>query len=286
MKIGVWSDLHLEFDINASRQGILSAERHVPSEFYLNPPKPDVDVLVLAGDTHTGVLGLEWAARNFAIPIVLIAGNRESYGHELFRVIANSREKANVMNGRVIFLERATWTYRSVKGLQARFIGATLWTDFNLYGTPFASMEIARQCVQDFSAINIERGYKLRMLQPSDVVRLHTASIKFLRKELQQPFSGVTVVVTHHSPSPRSISPEFQGDPLNPAFVSDLEELIYTYRPTLWIHGHVHESFDYVIGGTRIICNPRSYFPDQLNPNFDPNLAVDLNQESAHNNII
>ena len=28
-------------------------------------------------------------------------------------------------------------------------------------------------------------------------------------------------------------------------------------RAQLWIHGHTHDSFDYVVNGTRVVCNPR-----------------------------
>jgi Icc-related predicted phosphoesterase len=276
MRIGIMSDLHLEFDAGASRAGNHSAEEKVASVFYANPPEPNADILVLAGDIHGGAQAVAWVVRHFAIPVILIGGNHEPYGRELFRVIACNRQRAGATNGRVVFLERATWTYGSVASEQARFIGATLWTDFQLYGTPQASMEIAQQRLADFSVIEIERGTKLRPLRPSDTVRLYTASVAFLRNELSQPFDGVTVVITHHAPSRRSIGRKFQNDPLNPAFASDLEELIQAYAPSLWIHGHMHDSFDYVIGGTRIICNPRGYFPDQLNPNFDPYFTVEI----------
>jgi hypothetical protein len=161
-------------------------------------------------------------------------------------------------------------------GQRLRLIGATLWTDFRLYGTRIESMAIAEQQLEDFRLIRVERGYKLRPLRPSDTARLHDIGLVFLKKELGRPFDGVTVVVTHHAPSPRSIAAKFRSDQLNPAFASDLEKLIYTHQPTLWIHGHMHDSFDYRIGATRVVCKPRGYFPDQLNPAFDPSLVVEV----------
>jgi len=265
------SDLHLEFDA-----GEVGRVEQAMSSFYLRPPGPQADVLVLAGDIHGGAQAVSWADRHFAIPTVLICGNHEPYGRELFRIIANCRQRASATNGHVSFLERATWTYRAASGEQARFIGATLWTDFRLYGTPQVSMEIARERLEDFSVIKIERGYRLRPLRPEDSARICAASIDFLRHELNQPFDGITVVVTHHAPSPRSIAPAFQNDPLNPAFASDLERLISTHAPALWIHGHTHDSFDYWIGETRIVCNPRGYSPNQLNARFDPLFVVDI----------
>jgi Icc-related predicted phosphoesterase len=97
-----------------------------------------------------------------------------------------------------------------------------------------------------------------------------------LHRELSQKFDGPTVVVTHHAPSPRSIAPKFADSELNPAFTSNLEPLIEHYQPALWVHGHMHNSSDYKIGQTRVVCNPRGYFPDELNPLFNPDLVVDL----------
>jgi Icc-related predicted phosphoesterase len=71
-----------------------------------------------------------------------------------------------------------------------------------------------------------------------------------------------------------SIEPRFRSDPLTGAFVSDLSELIETYQPTLWVHGHVHNSSDYLVGNTRIMCNPHGYGTE--NPDFNAALVVEL----------
>ena len=276
MKIAVMSDLHLELDARfADSPGQRTGNKYA-LDFFLNPPQPKADFLVLAGDVHTGPLAFVWARRHFAIPTILIGGNHEPYGRELFRVIAYNRQKVHETDGRVVYLERETWEWESPAGERFRFIAATLWTDFRLYGTPEASMTIAQERLDDFKVIKVERGYKFQTLRPSDTARLHHASVAFLRKELNRPFDGTTVVVTHHAPSPRSIAPRFKDDPLNPAFASNLDALISTYQPSLWIHGHMHDSFDYMIGRTRVVCNPRGYFPDQLNPDFDPHFVVEV----------
>jgi predicted phosphodiesterase len=276
MKIAIMSDLHLEFDARFADHPDQDKQCQNTLSFYFNPPQPKADLLVLAGDIHRGSLAINWVLRGFSVPTILIAGNHEAYEHELFRVIAFNRQRAAATDGRVVFLERASYEYQTPSGEHLRVIGATLWTDFQLYGTPTESMAIAEQRLEDFRLIKIERGYKLRTLVPADTVRVHRASIAFLRKELSRPFDGATVVVTHHAPSPRSIAPPFGDDPLNPAFVSDLDAMINTYQPPLWIHGHIHSSFDYRIGRTRIVCNPRGYFPDQLNPAFDPCFVAEV----------
>ena len=277
MKIAVMSDLHLELDAKCASAPLQA----VPSsaiEFSNKPPQPHADLLILAGDVHSGALGIDWVLRHFAMPAIIIGGNHEPYGHELFRVIRINRERARATNGRITFLERSTWEGTGANGERIRVIGATLWTDFRLYGTPGPSMRVAQERLADFEVINIERGYRLRTLQPVDTTRLHTATLAFLRKELSREFEGTTIVVTHHAPSPRSIARRFRNDPLNPAFASDLEAFIERYEPALWVHGHMHDSFDYRLGRTRVVCNPRGYFPHQLNPDFRPLLVVETQQ--------
>ena len=83
------------------------------------------------------------------------------------------------------------------------------------------------------------------------------------------------MVITHHLPHAMSVHAKYAGDPLNPAFASDLSALVR--QPVqLWIHGHTHESMDYQIDGTRVVCNPRGYLPQQPNTAFDPGLVVTL----------
>jgi hypothetical protein len=86
------------------------------------------------------------------------------------------------------------------------------------------------------------------------------------------------VVITHHAPSRNSVHPRFACSPLSACFVSNAERLLDGSRVQLWIHGHTHDSFDYRVNGTRVICNPRGYAKDGVNenPRFDPDLTVDV----------
>jgi hypothetical protein len=93
---------------------------------------------------------------------------------------------------------------------------------------------------------------------------------------LAEPFDGKTVVVTHHAPSSQSVHPRYARDLLTPAFASNLENLMDGDRAALWIHGHMHESFDYEVYGTRVICNPRGYAPNALNPDFRSDWIVEI----------
>jgi Icc-related predicted phosphoesterase len=109
---------------------------------------------------------------------------------------------------------------------------------------------------------------------PLKALDLHERSREWLRRKLAEPFDGQTVVVTHHAPHPLSVNPRWKGSSLNPAFASDLSELIDLYRPALWVHGHMHDSADYPAGETRVICNPKGYHNE--NPRFEPALVVEV----------
>jgi hypothetical protein len=139
-------------------------------------------------------------------------------------------------------------------------------------------MDDAHHAMNDFQMIRINdsRYHAERALTPFDCLRLHNESRAFLEAELAEPFDGVSIVMTHHAPSGRSLPGFRHGDPISAAYASDLETLIEKTRPQLWVHGHIHTSSDYRIGATRVVCNPRGYFPHQLNPDFDPALVVEV----------
>jgi len=105
----------------------------------------------------------------------------------------------------------------------------------------------------------------------------HRRELAWLEARLREPFDGQTVVCTHHSPSPQSVPDRFRDDPLSPAFSSNLEHIIERYQPDLWVHGHTHDSFDYNIGKTRVVCNPAGY-QHEPNPDFQWDLVVEIGE--------
>jgi predicted phosphodiesterase len=256
MRIRVLSDLHLEF-----KDWI--------------PPRVDADVVVLAGDVHVGVKGVEWARRSFpSIPIVYISGNHEFYGEDIHdmtqeMVMEGSRLGVDVLDGRSTVISGV------------RFLGATLWTDFALGGTDPSAIDRAMADAQygmyDFQVIRCGDNRKFR---PTDARAIHLAQVRWLRSQLTEQFVGTTVVVTHHLPHPRSIHRKYKASDLNPSFASDLSNLMGP-SVSLWIHGHTHESFDYVVNSTRVVCNPRGYAPMELNEAFDPVFTVDARATSS-----
>jgi predicted phosphodiesterase len=249
MRIRVLSDLHLEFCA-------------------WTPPAADADVVVLAGDIHVGVRGLEWAREQFpATPVIYVAGNHEFYGEQVNEVLAALRKVADRLG---IYLLDAD---ELVLG-DTRFLGATLWTDFALYGTGsrlLGAMNDAERGMNDFRLI---RYSDVEFFRPEHAREIHLAQVRWLEGKLLEPFDGSTVIVTHYLPHARSIHPKYAGDRLNPAFASDLSRLVGP-PVKLWIHGHTHESFDYVVNGARIVCNPRGYLPMEPNRAFDPKFVVE-----------
>lgn len=165
-----------------------------------------------------------------------------------------------------------------------RFLGATLWTDFALFGSENRSstMVDANLVMNDYQRIRLASA-RYRKLQPVDTAKLHTEQKAWLAKKLDEPFVGPTVVVTHTAPSRRSVAPEYALDPVSAAFASCLDDLVS--KANLWIHGHTHTSFDYLVDHCRVVANPLGYMKkggNAENANFDPNLIVELGNRS-HN---
>jgi len=255
MKLLVLSDLHNEFEPLEIDQAALA----------------NVDVVVLAGDIHTKDRSVGWAkklAADLGKPAILVAGNHEFYNEHFDETLVKMRETAHGSDVHV--LENETLVLDGV-----RFLGCTLWTDFKLFGTE-SSMELSvRKTMNKMNDFRYIRTAGYRRLHPNDTIRRHEQSRAWLISSLATPFDGKTVVVTHHAPSPRSIESKFSSDPLSPAFASDLEALMGP-SVDLWVHGHMHVSFDYEVNGTRVLCNPRGYSPKYLNPTFDPTLAIEI----------
>ena len=133
------------------------------------------------------------------------------------------------------------------------------------------AMAAAQHGMSDFHLIRYENG----PFRPADARAVSLERIGWLRSKLSDEFAGATIVVTHHLPLRQSVHPKYSASDLNPAFASDLDDLMGP-PISLWIHGHTHESFDYRVKGTRVVCNPRGYLPMEPNAEFDPLLTVDV----------
>lgn len=245
MKLWIMSDLHLD-----------------AHPFDLRIPSPTPDMLVVAGDVATPLsAGIRWLRKITDLPIVMVAGNADFHGTRISEEKALARQLA--VEAGIHFLEEDAAIIGGV-----RFLGATLWTDYMLDGDYSGSMKAATVGMTDHREIGTGYG----AFRPEDAVSAHHRGRAWLDGMLSHPFDGPTVVVTHHAPTPRSISSRFAGDPLNPAFASDLSDLILRHQPDLWVHGHVHEHCDYQVAATRVICNPRGYASEPTG--FDAELVI------------
>ena len=253
MRISLLSDLHL-------------------SMHPLAAPRPDADVVVLAGDLGRPAAAIEWA-RQYEQPTLFVAGNHEFYGSDLVSAPAELRALAKGTSVRV--LERDEWRHDGV-----RFLGCTLWSDHRLYASPEERelcLEQAGRFVRDFSRIGVAPDFEEKFT-PALSQLLFDNSVAWLEEKFAEPHAGTTVVITHFAPSRQSIHPRFAGSPLNACFISDLEAQIRRWQPRLWLHGHTHDSFDYRIGATRVVANPRGYAPkgEVENRFFDPMLVIEV----------
>lgn len=264
MKIQIASDLHLDL-----------LYRRFP-EFRAVQPA-EADILVIAGDIHVHDEAVS-AFGDWPVQVVYVHGNHELYGSSRVAVVERLREKSR--GTRLHFLEQDEYVQDGV-----RFLGCCLWTDFMLIeGMHEEAMLESDRCLMDFKRIVNEDGTPFSAV---DSMFEHKRALEWLTRKLAQPYEGRTVVVTHHAPHPDSIHARFAGNILNAAFVTDLGNLMRQYRPELWIHGHVHDSFDYRVGTTRVVANPRGYArnrnsaatPEKLeweNAAFDPRLVVKI----------
>lgn len=266
MRALILSDLHIE---------------HAPFE----RPRGDYDLVILAGDIHNGVRSLVWARETFPDHrIVQIAGNHEYYDH----VLQTSREAMRAAAGslQIDYLDDSSVVIGDIE-----FFGCTLWTDFRVFEAPGRALTLSQQdamtgnlgLIADYFAIKVERqrdgAQALRAFQPADALMMHEQSRQWLDEALAASTRRVKVVVSHHLPSFRSVSPRFQNSVTNAAFVSDLDEMVG--RADLWIHGHTHSSNRYQVGRATVLANPRGY-PSRREPGlfenrqFQPELIVPL----------
>ncbi len=253
MKLHILSDLHLSVS---------------PFE----APETDADLVVLAGDIARPRDAIAWAGA-FGKPVIYVPGNHEFYGGSIASTVGELKRLCAGSDIHVLDDDELV-----IDGV--RFLGTTLWTDFMLFGEGEwreRAIGEALALVRDFSRIRLDDASDA-LFTPADCAAQFERHAGWLERRLAEPFHGRTVVVTHHAPSPRSIHPRFADSPLTACFVSDAERLIDGGRVALWIHGHTHDSFDYVLNGTRVVCNPRGYAKGGMdeNPGFDPGFVLHL----------
>ena len=258
MKLNILSDLHLGFE-------------------GLERPLTNADLVVLAGDLTRPREAIAWALK-LGKPALYVPGNHEYYGGSLDGTLAELRQLC--LGTRVRVLDRDEVVINGI-----RFLGATLWSDFEIFADPAqrtACKSEAQRLMYYFQSIRTSQCTDT-IFTPDDAAQLFRRDAAWLDERLSQPHDGPTVVVTHHAPALQSVHPRFADSLLNAAFVSDAAHLMGSARVALWIHGHMHDSSDYLIDGTRVVCNPRGYSRNGVNENaaFDPQFMVEIDARSG-----
>jgi predicted phosphodiesterase len=238
MKIGIHSDFHFESHADGGKTVI--------SEL------PDADVMVIAGDMNNNYKLLdsfEMMCNKFE-QVVYVIGNHDLWDSS-FSEVRKVIDRAHAKFSNLHVLDNSVAT---IGGM--RFVGATLFFEYDPLNTT------KEQYLVDFALVENYRN---------EVYRENELAQKFLYG-FTQPGD---IVITHHMPTYKSVHQVFERDALNCFFVCDMERMIASRHPSVWIHGHTHFSFDYMFMDTRIICNPFGY-AFALNHYWDANKIVEM----------
>lgn len=285
MKIQICSDLHLEFgDINIPNTEavdvlILSGDIMVAQDLHDHPePANASDQFAIANSQGMG-RRQESAQRfrdflkrcSFQFPhVVYVAGNHEYY-HGKFPDASYWLKEECSKFANVHFLEM---DHVEIDGVT--FVGGTLWTDMNR-NDPVTLHSIGNM-MNDFRIIrNSEQGYT--KFRPAHAVSRHRKTMEYIKRVVESNPLAKFVVVGHHSPSTQSIHERYKDDyHMNGGYSSDLSGFILDHpQIKLWTHGHTHHPFDYMIGSTRIVCNPRGYIGyEECADTYNPAKVVEV----------
>ena len=280
MRVSVMSDLHLDFaDLTLPGGDVLILSGDICEAKRMKPDMYNRDMVLLEHerkdqrpDRFNRFFEEECAKYR---EVFMVMGNHEHYGFQYQKTYNHIKEQ---LPTNVHLLENEC---RELDGVL--FIGATLWTDMNR-GDELTLFHM-KSMMNDYRQITMfnEAKNAYHRLQPERTMADHYRSRNYIKTILEENRATgknlPVVVMTHHAPSKVSIKPRYINDTImNGAYSSDLSELILD-NPEIkvWTHGHTHDNFDYMIGETRIICNPRGYKGyEQQAEDFDPTYGFDI----------
>lgn len=277
MKIKLVSDLHLEFsDVNIpNNEGcdvlILSGDIMTAQDLHDHPEESINPLVPLGSRQQTASRFRDFFRRvSFQFPnVIYVAGNHEYYHGKFPDAIQYLKEEcARYPN--IHFLEMDTKEIDDVT-----FVGATLWTDMNR-GDPITLHAIG-DMMNDYRVVrNSEHGYT--KLRPSHTLSRHRKSLEYIKTVVETDPTKKYVVVGHHAPSKLSVKPQYEDEHImNGAYSSDLSGFILDHpQIKLWTHGHTHDCFDYMLGSTRIVCNPRGYEGYEPDSGWDVKIVLEV----------
>ena len=272
MKIQLLSDLHLETD---------------PT--FLAEPAAGADLLVLAGDIGSYRQGSRLNGTDFGLgsysprngwptPVVYVPGNHEYDNLDFDDTHARLRELCDGLD--ILWLERET---RVIGGV--RFVGTTLWTDFDALAAPGDTIgEVLKKRAKAFRAADfyLEKAEMRRHGAPFMAEQMREQGLacqQWLDAALRAPFDGPTVAITHFAPTLASADPRYGVTAGTAGFCNALDGLLPL--ADYWIHGHLHCAQDYVQNGCRVIANPLGYAKKGEQADFAPGRLWDLAADAA-----
>jgi predicted phosphodiesterase len=256
----ILSDLHLE----------LTRGWDLPS----TDARPQFDVMVIAGDLiPRAERGVAWLRER--VPdrnVIYVMGNHEFYGCDIDRTVEKARQAAAGTNIHILQNDAVVIDH-------VLFAGATLWTDFDLFGNRDYAMMRAADVMNDYRKIR-KKAYTER-LRPADTVARHWKSRAFIERATREACADRRVVViTHHGCVREAMKAGTAADIISAAYTSDCSDLLGNVD--LWIYGHTHESRDFIVGRTRIVSNSKGYGPwlpqhrTWDNSRFNPHYVIEI----------
>ena len=267
MKIAICSDLHLEFGTISLENTenadvlILSGDICVAKDL-MN--KDNNDILDRFGRSETWHTFFQECSDRFP-HVLYIMGNHEHYHGDFLNTIGDLRSRLNYLRNLHI-LDKEQIAIRDTI-----FIGGTLWTDMN-NEDPITLLHMKGmmndfRCVKNGNRVTIFKDEDGKFhkresrFTPEDAVEDHKEMLAYIRMMVEGKWDQKFVVVGHHAPSKQSTHPRYKEEVImNGGYSSDLDDFIIDHpQIKLWTHGHTHEDFDYMIGSTRVVCNPRGY---------------------------
>jgi len=256
MLLAIVSDLHME----------------IWKQWFPEIDYGDADVVVFLGDIGNGTDPLHMMKKvkdaKEGREVIYIIGNHEYYKHNFAVMNENIHELAEEFG--IILLDKGT-----VKIGGVTFIGATLWTDYEINTTvpKVIAMAAAKTGINDHRVIHTDEG----LFSPEQAAEMNAEEKEFIFSEIAKAGRDDCVVLTHHAPSKLCVAPEFIGSPLNGAFCNEWDDQITEDGPLLWAFGHTHWDVDFELGHTRVVSRQLGYPGERVStkqPPFEPLLIV------------
>lgn len=218
---------------------------------------PDCDIVFFCGDFSDGLNCLNELKIHYKNKFVIwVAGNHDFYGGD---ILEYEKIFKNYHNQNFFFLSNDSIEVK-IKNKKLKIIGTTLWPDYNLYGN--LNEVFLQEYLLKYNKDHKNIKYNDEYFSHETLMKLNKESINFLESKLKYNNNDITIILTHHLPTQKSLSKQFSEYITNPLFANNLEYLFYNYKIDYWFHGHSHESCNYIINNTKIMSNPLGYYRD------------------------